>query len=133
MTSAEHSRREILLVDPTGLPLDTNTTVVQQIPYTDTLEYSPIVCNLTLCMLSPQYQVVAECTYALVLRFEKIGKIAAPPHWATAVAISDHYLVTTAHAVQWITDERDPIDPKHEKVRPVPMNPWSLILEYMPP
>ena len=43
MTSAEHSRKEILLVDPTGLPLDIDTTIVQQIPNTETLRYSPIL------------------------------------------------------------------------------------------
>ena len=45
MTSAEHSRKEILLVDPAGLPLDIDTTIVQQIPNTETLKHSLIFCK----------------------------------------------------------------------------------------
>lgn len=63
---------------------------------------------------------VADCTYTLVVGFEEMGTIDDRPIWATAVAISEHYLITAAHAVQWITDERGPIDHEDAKVMSVP-------------
>ena len=132
MTSAEHSRKEILLVDPTGLPLDIDTTVVEQIPNTETLMYSPIMFHLILCRIPEQYQTVADCTYTLAVGFEEKGTIDDSPIWGTAVAISEHYLLTATHAVQWIANERGPIDPKETKVMYFPKIRWCLILAFMP-
>ena len=37
--SAEYSRKEIMMVDPTGKPLDVDTLVVQKLPNSSLLEY----------------------------------------------------------------------------------------------
>jgi len=53
-----------------------------------------------------KYQAIAGCTYALSVGFVSDERIQYSPNWATAIAISDHYLITAANAMQWITPFR---------------------------
>ena len=54
------------------------------------------------------------------MAFEERGTINDVPIWGIAIAISDHYLLTATHAVQWITEQRGAIDPQDTKLLSVP-------------
>ena len=56
------------------------------------------------CLVSSsmeEYAVISDCTYSLGVGFDTPGKRQQSPNWGNAVAISDHYLITAAHCLQW--------------------------------